>query len=65
MVMVIRFMETARKTMIKRGWLNSENKRLSVENYNQLHIIVENDCKKKEVIAWGKNQILIETKEKK
>jgi hypothetical protein len=50
------FMETARTTMIKRGWLNSENKRFSIENYNQLHIIVENDCKKKEVIAWGNNQ---------
>jgi hypothetical protein len=42
--------------MIKRGWLNSENKRFSIENYNQLHIIVENDCKKKEVISWGNNQ---------
>ena len=50
------FMETARKTMIKRGWLNSENKRFSVEDYNQIHTIIENDCKKKEVIAWGNNQ---------
>lgn len=50
------FMETARELMIKRGWLNSENKRFSVEDYNQIHVIVEDDCKKKEVKAWGNNQ---------
>ena len=49
------FMETARKIMVKKGWINSENKRFSVEDYNQIHIVIENDCKKKEVLSWGNN----------
>lgn len=50
------FMETARKLMTKKGWLNFENKRFSVEDCNQIHVIIENDCKKKEVKSWGNNQ---------
>ena len=50
------FMETARKIMTNKGWISSENKRFSVEDYNQIHIVIENDCKKKTVQSWGNNE---------
>ena len=49
------FMETARKIMSKKGWLNPDNKKFSVEDYNQIHVVIENDCKKREVLSWGNN----------
>ena len=41
--------------MSKKGWLNPDNKKFSVEDYNQIHVVIENDCKKREVLSWGNN----------
>lgn len=49
------FLETARKIMTKKGWINSDNNRFSVQDLNQIHIIIQDDCKKKDVVAWGNN----------
>lgn len=44
------FMQSAKEEMKKVNWLNDK---FTAEDYLQTHIIVENDCKKKEVVSWG------------
>ena len=42
---------TAQQEMIKQGWIKEEFKHTDFLN---LHYICEEDCKKRDVIAWGK-----------
>jgi len=49
------FMQTAREIMSKNGWIKKDERRFTVEDLNQIHIVVEDDCKKKEVLSWGNN----------
>ena len=42
---------TAQQEMIKRGWIKEEFKHTDFLN---LHYICEEDCKKRDVVAWGK-----------
>ena len=44
------FMQSAKEEMKKVNWLNDK---FTPEDYLQTHIIVEDDCKKKEVVSWG------------
>ena len=47
------YIQSASERMIKQGWIKERLKGL---NLQQIHIIAENDCKKKEVINHGKER---------
>ena len=44
------FLQTASEAMIKQGWIKERLKGIDLQ---QIHIIVEDDCKKKDVINHG------------
>jgi hypothetical protein len=44
------FIQSASDVMIKEKWIN---KRLKSLDYQNIHMIVENDCKKRDVINHG------------
>ena len=46
------YIQSASQRMIKQGWIKEPITR----NLQQVHIIAENDCKKKEVISHGKER---------
>ena len=43
-------MESAKEVMNKAGWIKDK---FTPEDYLQIHIIDQNNCKKNEVIKWG------------
>jgi len=45
------FLQSASDTMIKNEWIDKPLKSL---DFLQVHNIVENNCKKKDVMEWGK-----------
>jgi hypothetical protein len=45
------FLQSASDSMIKNKWIEKPLKSL---DFLQVHNIVENNCKKKDVIEWGK-----------
>ena len=45
------FIQSASEVMIKNGWIKEKLKGL---DFQEIHIIDQDDCKKKEVINWGK-----------
>ena len=45
------FVSSSSSEMIKQGWIKEELKGLDFQN---IHIICEDNCKKKDVINWGK-----------
>jgi hypothetical protein len=45
------FRTTAQKELIKQGWIKENFNSL---DYQNIHIVVENNCKKRDVINWGK-----------
>ena len=47
------YIQSASERMIKQGWIKERLKGIDLQ---QVHIIAENDCKKKEVISHGKEQ---------
>ena len=44
------FLQSASDVMIKHKWIDKPLKSL---DYQNIHIIVENDCKKRDVEKWG------------
>ena len=47
------YIQSASERMIKQGWIKERLKGIDLQ---QIHIIVEDDCKKKEVISHGKER---------
>ena len=45
------FRTTAQKELIKQGWIKENFNSL---DYQNIHIVVEDNCKKRDVINWGK-----------
>jgi hypothetical protein len=45
------FRTTAEEEMIKQGWIKEGFKTL---DYQNIHFVVEDNCKKKDVERWGK-----------
>ena len=45
------FIQSASEVMINKGWIKEKLKGL---DFQEIHIIDQDDCKKKEVINWGK-----------
>jgi len=44
------FIQSASEVMIKNGWIKEKLKAL---DFQEIHIIDQDDCKKKEVMDWG------------
>ena len=44
------FLQSASNVMIKQKWIDKPLKAL---DYQNIHIIVDNDCKKRDVEKWG------------
>jgi hypothetical protein len=45
------FKTTAQEKLIKQGWIKENFNSL---DYQNIHIVVEDNCKKRDVINWGK-----------
>ena len=45
------FITTAQKELIKQGWIKENFNSL---DYQNIHIVVQDNCKKRDVINWGK-----------
>ena len=45
------FRTTAQDEMMKQGWIKENFKGL---DYQNIHFVVEDNCKKRDVINWGK-----------
>jgi len=46
------FIQSASEVMIKNGWIKEKLKGL---DFQEIHIIDQDDCKKKEVEKWGQS----------
>ena len=46
------FIQSASEVMIKNGWIKDKLKGL---DFQEIHIIDQDDCKKKEVEEWGQS----------
>jgi len=44
------FIQSASNVMLKKGWISKGLKGL---DFLEIHCVVENDCKKKDVTEWG------------
>jgi hypothetical protein len=44
------FMQSAHEVMSKTGWVGNK---FTPDDYLQTHIVIENNCKKSEVLKWG------------
>ena len=44
------FMQSAHEVMNKTGWVKDK---FTPDDYLQTHIVIENNCKKSEVLKWG------------
>jgi len=47
------FITTAQDEMIKQGWIKEKFNHI---DFSMIHFVSEEDCKKREVVAWGNNQ---------